>query len=111
MRSDNYISLKDNQVIRKHYENFSIAKFLPKKSKNAIITIYAFARIGDDIADAENQSAREKQSQLKKMRSQLDMIKKNCIPSEPLFIDLFHLIKTYKLNNRSKACKFNWNKK
>ena len=37
MRSDNYISLKDNQVIRKHYENFSIAKFLPKKSKNAII--------------------------------------------------------------------------
>ena len=98
MRSDNYISLKDNQVIRKHYENFSIAKFLPKKSKNAIITIYAFARIGDDIADAENLSAREKQSQLKKMKSQLDMIKKNCIPSEPLFIDLFHLIKTYKLN-------------
>jgi hypothetical protein len=31
MRSDNYISLKDNQVIRKHYENFSIAKFLPKE--------------------------------------------------------------------------------
>jgi len=94
MRSSNYTSLKDNRVIKKHYENFSIAKFLPKENKNAIITIYAFARIGDDIADDENLSAKAKQDQLKKIKSQLDMIKKHRMPSEPLFIDLFHLIKT-----------------
>ena len=98
MRSSNYTSLKDNRVIKKHYENFSIAKFLPKENKNAIITIYAFARIGDDIADDENLSAKAKQDQLKKIKSQLDVIKKHRMPSEPLFVDLFHLIKTYKLN-------------
>ena len=98
MRSSNYTSLKDNRVIKKHYENFSIAKFLPKENKNAIITIYAFARIGDDIADDENLSAKAKQDQLKKIKSQLDEIKKHRMPSEPLFVDLFHLIKTYKLN-------------
>jgi phytoene/squalene synthetase len=98
MRSSNYTSLKDNRVIKKHYENFSIAKFLPKENKNAIITIYAFARIGDDIADDENLSAKAKQDQLKKIKSQLDVIKNNRMPSEPLFVDLFHLIKTYKLN-------------
>ena len=37
MRSSNYTSLKDNRVIKKHYENFSIAKFLPKENKNAIL--------------------------------------------------------------------------
>ena len=98
MRSSNYTSLKDNRVIKKHYENFSIAKFLPKENKNAIITIYAFARIGDDIADDENLSAKAKQDQLKKIKTQLDMIKKHRMPNDPLFIDLFHLIKTYKLN-------------
>ena len=98
MRSSNYTSLKDNRVIKKHYENFSIAKFLPKENKNAIITIYAFARIGDDIADDENLSAKTKQDQLKKIKSQLDMIKKHIMPSDPLFVDLFQLIKTYKLN-------------
>lgn len=98
MRSSNYTSLKDNRVIKKHYENFSIAKFLPKENKNAIITIYAFARIGDDIADDENLSAKAKQDQLKKIKSQLDVIKKHRMPSDPLFVDLFHLIKTYKLN-------------
>jgi len=98
MRSSNYTSLKDNRVIKKHYENFSIAKFLPKENKNAIITIYAFARIGDDIADDENLSAKAKQDQLKKIKSQLDVIKNHRMPSEPLFVDLFHLIKTYKLN-------------
>jgi len=98
MRSSNYTSLKENRVIKKHYENFSIAKFLPKENKNAIITIYAFARIGDDIADDENLSAKAKQDQLKKIKSQLDVIKKHRMPSDPLFVDLFHLIKTYKLN-------------
>ena len=98
MRSSNYTSLKDNRVIKKHYENFSIAKFLPKENKNAIITIYAFARIGDDIADDENLSAKAKQDQLKKIKSQLNVIKKHRMPSDPLFVDLFHLIKTYKLN-------------
>ena len=98
MRSSNYTSLKDNRVIKKHYENFSIAKFLPKENKNAIITIYAFARIGDDIADDENLSAKAKQDQLKKIKSQLDVIKNHRMPSEPLFVDLYHLIKTYKLN-------------
>ena len=98
MRSDNYTSLKDNRVIKKHYENFSIAKFLPKENKNAIITIYAFARIGDDIADNENLSAIAKQVQLKKIKSQLDAIKNHKMPSDPLFVDIFHLIKTYKLN-------------
>jgi phytoene/squalene synthetase len=98
MRSSNYTSLKDNRVIKKHYENFSIAKFLPKENKNAIITIYAFARMGDDIADDENLSAKAKQDQLRKIKSQLDVIKTHRMPSEPLFVDLFHLIKTYKLN-------------
>jgi len=98
MRSSNYTSLKDNRVIKKHYENFSIAKFLPKENKNAIITLYAFARIGDDIADDENLSAKAKQDQLKKIKSQLDVIKNHRMPSEPLFVDLYHLIKTYKLN-------------
>jgi phytoene/squalene synthetase len=61
-------------------KTFLLLNFYPKKSKNAIITIYAFARIGDDIADAENLSAREKQSQLKKNEISIRYDKKKLYP-------------------------------
>ena len=44
-----------------HYENFPVASwFLPKKTRDATLSFYKFARLADDIADCADISALKK---------------------------------------------------
>jgi len=48
-------------IAKTHYENFPVASiFIPKKLRNAVVAIYAFARLADDCADDPNLAPAEK---------------------------------------------------
>lgn len=50
-----------NLLAMKHYENFPVGSFIiPKKEREALHYIYAFARVADDISDELNVSSEEK---------------------------------------------------
>ena len=42
---------KCEELTRSHYENFPVAKLVPKKIRKHVAAVYAFARTADDIAD------------------------------------------------------------
>jgi len=39
------------RLAREHYENFPVARLVPKRLRRHVAAIYAFARVADDIAD------------------------------------------------------------
>ena len=52
-------------ITRGHYENFPVASwFLPKKYRQPISVIYAFARSADDFADEGELSTEQRLAQL-----------------------------------------------
>jgi squalene synthase HpnC len=95
-----------------HYENFPVAsRLLPKKLRQAICAIYAFARIADDFADEGNLTPEIRQNKLNDLEVQLhyiqsrqlqyldlnflalaDTIEKFNLPLD-LFYDLLHAFK------------------
>ncbi len=60
-----------------HYENFPVAKMVPKHLKKHICAVYAFARTADDIADEQHESIAEDDpiriENLEKFEAQLDL--------------------------------------
>lgn len=42
-----------HQLTREHYENFPVARLVPKKIRPFVSAVYAFARTADDIADED----------------------------------------------------------
>src|SRR5262249_22174415 len=59
-------------VARSHYENFPVAsRLLPKAMRPHIAAIYAFARVGDDIADEGTLAAVERRARLGAWRTRL----------------------------------------
>ncbi len=60
-----------------HYENFPVAKMVPKQIRKHVAAVYAFARTADDIADEEHESiAADDPIRVKNLRefeSQLDV--------------------------------------
>ena len=38
-------------LTRAHYENFPVARLVPRRLQRAVAAVYAFARTADDIAD------------------------------------------------------------
>ncbi len=68
---------KCNELAYSHYENFPVARMVPKGIRPHIAAIYAFARTADDIADEEHESIAEDSpiriENLKKFESQLDI--------------------------------------
>jgi hydroxysqualene synthase len=89
-------------IARRHYENFPVASwFLTPDRRQALAALYAFARIADDIADAERPSA-DRLAGLDRVESDLvraldgdppdpilvalaDAIDRHRLPAEPLF--------------------------
>ncbi len=59
-----------------HYENFPVARLVPKHLRQHVAAIYAFARTADDIADEEHETIAEddpiRVEHLKLFESQLD---------------------------------------
>ena len=98
MTKINYTSLQENLIINQHYENFPIARFLSRELRHAVATVYAFARIGDDIADESTSAKTKRQALLQQMKSQLELIKTDSHPNIPLFQDLKKIILQFNLD-------------
>ena len=50
---------KCQQLADSHYENFPVAKMVPKRLRKHVAAVYAFARTADDIADEEHETIAE----------------------------------------------------
>jgi squalene synthase HpnC len=98
MNTLNYTARELNSKIINHYENFPVARFLPKKSREAILILYAFARIGDDIADDGLLSKKQKMAQLSIMCNELNQIKSKKTPTTNFFKKLSIVADKHKLD-------------
>lgn len=71
---------------KKHYENFTVGSLvLGIEMKEAIMTLYAFARTGDDIADEGNKSKKDRLKEIKYLKDHLKKIEKNQKINDPYF--------------------------
>jgi squalene synthase HpnC len=71
---------------KKHYENFTVGSLvLGRDMKEAITTLYAFARIGDDIADEGNKSKKDRLKEIKYLKDHLKKIETNQKINDPYF--------------------------
>lgn len=86
-----------NKIAFSHYENFPVASILlPKKERQHILNVYAFARIADDIGDELKAESIEKINALDSYE-QLFKIDYNSQKGNPIFVALFDTIKSLNL--------------
>lgn len=86
------------QIVRSHYENFPVASFiLPKRLRQPISVIYAFARTADDFADEGDWDAETRLTKLREYDEYLDAIANNDAIDNPIFIALADVIKKHDL--------------
>ena len=86
------------RLASEHYENFPVKTFLlPPKIRQAIVHIYAFARLADDIVDEGNHSSEQRHAELDVFHAHLDAIEANKTPSDPFFEALAEQIKLHDL--------------
>ncbi len=85
-------------VARSHYENFPVASWLlPRRLRDPIAAIYAFARTADDIADEGDADAQQRLRQLADMDAALDAIEAGCPPDAPLYLALADAVRRHHL--------------
>jgi len=84
-------------IVRSHYENFPVASFLlPKRLRQPIAVIYAFARTADDFADEGKMNKQERLQKLNDYETRLDNI--DNVPDEDfIFIALQDVIRKHQL--------------
>lgn len=81
-----------------HYENFPVAsRLLPRRLREPIAVIYAFARTADDYADEEVRTPAERLALLDQYRGQLDATLGGTPLTDPVFIALRDVITTHSL--------------
>ncbi|MCF6258015.1 MAG: squalene synthase HpnC [Gammaproteobacteria bacterium] len=86
------------QMVRSHYENFPVASFiLPKRLRQPISVIYAFARTADDFADEGDWDAKTRLTKLREYDEYLDAIANDEAIDNPIFIALADVIKKHDL--------------
>lgn len=89
---------QDLALAKTHYENFPVASFLlPRKLREPVRLIYAFARQADDFADEGDLAPEERLALLEGFRTQLDHIRDGMQPDVPLFQALQNVINTHHL--------------
>lgn len=97
------VSLRDAyahcmNMAQSHYENFPVASvFLPKRLRQPISVIYAFARTADDFADEGDLPPDERLEKLNTYIAHLDTLKIDEGVNDPIFIALADVIKKYAL--------------
>jgi squalene synthase HpnC len=88
------------QFARSHYENFPVAsRLLPGSIRDAIVTLYTFARIADDIVD-ENQQPTLAQSQLDAYRHDLAKTLSGKAAADAHWPALAYVVEKHNLSNR-----------
>jgi squalene synthase HpnC len=81
-----------------HYENFPVASILlPKRLREPVALIYAFARQADDFADEGNLLPEQRLILLDGFKQELDHIQHNTQPNTELFIALQAAIKKHQV--------------
>ncbi|MBI3774430.1 MAG: squalene synthase HpnC [Gammaproteobacteria bacterium] len=81
-----------------HYENFPVAsRLLPRRLREPIAVIYAFARTADDYADEGDHAPAERLALLDQYRTQLDATLSGAAPADPVFIALRDVITRHAL--------------
>ena len=87
-----------HDLARAHYENFPVASFLlPKKLRDPVAAIYAFARSADDIADEGDLSDAQRLTQLDDMAAALHRIENHQPLETPLYLALADSIQQHRL--------------
>jgi phytoene synthase len=72
-----------------HYENFPVASLLlPRRLREPVEAIYAFARSADDIADEGDAPAVLRLARLNDYRRELHLIEQGGTPQDPMFARL-----------------------
>lgn len=85
-------------LARQHYENFPVASWLlPRRLRDPVAVIYAFARQADDLADEGDLSAEQRLAALDRMRQQLLGLEQGLPGEEPVFQALAYFIPRYSL--------------
>ena len=87
---------------KNHYENFTVGSLvLGKDMREAIMTLYAFARLGDDIADEGNHSKKERTEQIKYLKNYLKKIELNQKINDSYFkiLQILYIKYNFKINN------------
>ena len=81
-----------------HYENFPVASLLlPRRLREPVEAIYAFARSADDIADEGDAPAVMRLARLNDYRRELLTIEQGRTPADPLFARLAGAIRVHRL--------------
>lgn len=81
-----------------HYENFPVASFLlPRRLREPVEAIYAFARSADDIADEGDALPAARLAALDAYRQQLQVIAAGDTPTEPMFRRLSLAVRAHNL--------------
>jgi squalene synthase HpnC len=81
-----------------HYENFPVASWLlPRRLRNPVAAIYAFARSADDVADETDIPPEQKLSQLERMEAALESALTGTGIASPMFAALADTIDRYSL--------------
>jgi squalene synthase HpnC len=87
-----------NPINTGHYENFPVASIiLPRRLRQPIRAIYAFARAADDIADEGEAAAEQRLAQLQVFRSKLHALERGEVLDDPIFGPLGAAIRTHGL--------------
>lgn len=99
MTTANNIAIQQSMSLAKaHYENFPVASILlPRRLREPISLIYAFARQADDFADEGDLAPEERLALLDGFRQQLDLIRSGAQPDVPLFQALQDTINKHQL--------------
>jgi squalene synthase HpnC len=87
---------------KKHYENFTVGTLvLGKDLREAIITLYAFARLGDDIADEGNKSKQQRISEIRYLKNHLKKIELNQKINDGYFkiLQILYIKYNFKISN------------
>ena len=85
-------------LAQSHYENFPVAsRFLPRRLRDPIAAIYAFARTADDIADEGDISRQLRLHRLQEMETALAAVEAGGADNTPLFQALADTITRYRL--------------
>jgi len=87
---------------KNHYENFTVGSLvLGKDIREAIIILYAFARLGDDIADEGNHSKKERTKQIQYLKNHVKKIELNQKINDSYFkiLQTLYIKDKFKINN------------
>lgn len=87
---------------KNHYENFTVGSLvLGKDMREAIMTLYAFARLGDDIADEGNHSKKKRTEQIQYLKNHLKKIELNQKINDSYFkiLQILYIKYKFKINN------------